>query len=85
MYFVYILKSVKVSAYYIGSTDNLVRRLKQHNAGVSRSTKRYLPWRFVYLEGYANVEDAKDREKKLKQFGKVYAQLKRRIRRSLQS
>jgi len=85
MYFVYILKSMRVNAYYIGVTSDMKRRLAQHNASENRSTKRYIPWRMVYLEGYASEEDAKDREKKLKQFGKVYAQLKRRIRRSLQS
>jgi predicted GIY-YIG superfamily endonuclease len=49
------------------------------------STKRYAPWKIVYLEGYGNKEDAEDREVKLKQFGRVYSQLKRRISRSLQS
>lgn len=70
---------------YIGSTDNLVKRLKEHNNGLSSHTKKYLPWRPVYFEGYADKDDARDREKKLKQFGKVYSQLKRRIRRSLES
>ena len=56
-----------------------------NNLGLSRFTKKYLPWKLVYLEGYADIEDARDREKKLKQFGKVYAQLKRRIERSLKS
>jgi predicted GIY-YIG superfamily endonuclease len=49
------------------------------------STKRYLPWKVVYLEGYAHEDDAKEREKQLKYFGKVYKQLKRRIKPSLQS
>jgi hypothetical protein len=42
-----------------------------------------MPWQLVYLEGYADEGDARDREQKIKQFGKVYSQLKRRIRRSL--
>lgn len=85
MYFVYIIKSQNYSQLYIGRTTNLLKRLTEHNSGLSPSTKKYLPWKFVYFEGYANEEDAKDRERKLKQFGKVYSQLKRRIRRSLQS
>jgi len=85
MYFVYIIKSKIRKALYIGYTNNPSKRLKEHNAGLSLSTKVYKPWYFVYLEGYANKEEAKDREKKLKQFGKVYSQLKRRIRRSLLS
>ncbi len=53
-----------------------------HNLGKVFSTKKYLPWKIVYLEGYMHEFDARDREKKLKQFGKVYAQLKRRTPRN---
>ena len=83
MNYVYILKSKRTSGLYIGYTSNLVERLKEHNSGLSQYTKKYLPWRYVYFEGYADENDAKNREKKLKQFGKVYSQLKRRIGRSL--
>lgn len=85
MYYLYILKSEVTEKLYIGYTNNLIKRFKEHNSGKSFETKKYMPWRLVYLEGYANIEDAKDREGKLKQFGKVYSQLKRRIWRSLQS
>ena len=84
MYYVYIMKSVNREL-YIGRTTSPVKRLQQHNAGGSPSTKRYLPWKVLYLEGYADLDDARDRETKLKQFGKVYSQLKRRIGRSLRS
>jgi len=70
---------------YFGSTNDLMRRLKEHNAGVSQATSRYKPWKYAYVEGYALKEDALGREEKIKQFGKVYAQLKRRIIRSLRS
>jgi len=73
------------STIYIGKTTNLEKRLEEHNRGLSTHTKKYRPWHYVYIEGYANEDDAKDQERKLKQFGKVYSQLKRRIRRSLQS
>ncbi|MBI2036835.1 MAG: GIY-YIG nuclease family protein [Candidatus Liptonbacteria bacterium] len=85
MYYVYIIKSKAYPRIYIGSTPHPVQRLNDHNNGKSLATKRYLPWKIVFLEGYANKADALDREKKLKQFGKVYSQLKRRIWRSLQS
>ena len=84
MHWVYILKSKSNGSLYIGSTNNLVRRLREHNAGQSFSTARYKPWKFVYIEGYALRDDALRREEVLKQFGKVYAHLKRRIQRSLQ-
>ncbi|MFA4833931.1 MAG: GIY-YIG nuclease family protein [Patescibacteria group bacterium] len=85
MYWVYIIKSKKNSSLYIGSTSNLKKRLEEHNESKSFSTKRYIPWVPVYIEGYFSKEEALLREKNLKYFGKVYSQLKRRIRKSLQS
>ena len=85
MHWVYVIKSNPRGKLYIGSTDNLVRRLKEHNDGQNRSTKPYLPWKIVYTEGYFLRDDAIDRERTLKQFGKVYSQLKRRIKNSLRS
>lgn len=83
MYYVYIIRSIKYNKLYIGYTADLTTRLNEHNSGLSYHTKKYMPWQYVYTEGYANENDARDREKKLKQFGKVYSQLKRRIVRSL--
>ncbi|TSC75971.1 MAG: excinuclease abc c subunit domain protein [Parcubacteria group bacterium Gr01-1014_30] len=85
MYWVYIIKSELHSKLYIGRTNDLSKRLKDHNSGRSPSTKKYIPWKPVYIEGYAVEQDAKDREEKMKYFGKVYSQLKIRIRRSLRS
>lgn len=85
MHYVYWLKSKLFDKSYIGKTNNVVKRLAEHNAGLSQSTKPYRPWRCAYLEGYATRDEADDRERKLKQFGKVYSQLKRRIWRSLRS
>ena len=85
MHYVYILKSIPTRKLYIGRTDNLPRRIRKHNSGETFTTKKYKPWVLIYCEGYFDFEDAKEREKVLKQFGKVYAQLKRRIQRSLRS
>ncbi len=85
MHYGYILKSLKrVDELYIGYTPDLVERIKKHNAGKALATKRYRPWKLVYAEIYASELDARDREKKLKQFGRVYSQLKRRIALTLQ-
>jgi putative endonuclease len=43
MYFIYILFSQKTNRYYIGSTEDLARRLKHHNAGSTPSTKAGAP------------------------------------------
>jgi putative endonuclease len=39
MYYIYILFSLKTNKYYVGSTDDLQRRLKHHNGGSTPSTK----------------------------------------------
>lgn len=85
MHYVYILKSLKDSKLYIGYTNGIVARLRKHNAGKVASTKSRRPLIVVYCEAYRTEEEAREREKKLKQFGKVYAQLVRRIRRSINS
>jgi len=80
MYYVYLLLSkIKTNQIYIGSTNNLDRRLKQHNQGKVFSTKPYLPWNLVYYEAYQNEQLAKLREKRLKHHGNAIRELKKRI------
>jgi len=85
MHWFYVIKSQKNGELYFGSTNNLVRRLKEHNDNRTFSTARYSPWKFVYVEGYASREDSIHREEQVKHYGKVYAQLKRRISKSLRN
>ncbi|MBU4339273.1 GIY-YIG nuclease family protein [Patescibacteria group bacterium] len=79
MYYVYILKSLKDKKLYIGYSDNLQRRIQEHIKGKVKSTKNRRPLVLVYYEAYKSKEDAKEREKQLKYFGKSYSQLKRKI------
>jgi putative endonuclease len=83
MYHVYLLKSKKDNSYYVGYTNDIERRLKEHNQGYVEYTSTRKPWNLVYYETYASLEDAKARENKLKRFGKAFGQLKRRIKNSL--
>jgi putative endonuclease len=69
---------------YVGSTDDLRRRLAEHNVGKSQATKVRLPLVLRYYEAYANEEDARHREYALKHNGRVWTQLKRHISASLQ-
>jgi putative endonuclease len=69
-YFVYILKSEKNSCYYIGQTENIFKRLEEHNLGKSKSTRRYIPWKLVYREIYDTRSDAFKREQELKRIKK---------------
>ena len=66
MYFVYVLKSECYNRFYIGISDNIDRRLKEHNNGKTKSTKHYRPWNLVFSEMYENRAQARVREKYLK-------------------
>lgn len=66
MYFVYAIKSLKKDWVYVGITDNLDRRLNQHNKGYNRSTKPYAPFAMVYSEEHPDRASARLREKYLK-------------------
>jgi len=66
VFFVYILKSLKNNRYYIGSTNNLGRRLKEHNEGKSKYTKLTKPFKIIYKKKYTNLKSARKREYYLK-------------------
>jgi len=53
MYYTYVLASiVKRDKLYIGSTEDLVIRFKQHNTASVRSTKAYVPWQLIYYDAH---------------------------------
>ncbi|MBI3589680.1 MAG: GIY-YIG nuclease family protein [Candidatus Liptonbacteria bacterium] len=85
MYCVYVLKSTKDGRLYIGVTNDLKRRLSEHNAGDTKSTKHRGPFVLVYCEIYRSKLDALTRERKLKQFKNSYKELVKRIKGSLES
>lgn len=66
MSFVYILLSKNSKKTYIGSTTDLNRRIKEHNAGSNYFTKRHIPWKVFYKEEYPILLEARKREKYLK-------------------
>ena len=66
MYYTYILTSIKNNRYYIGSTDDLTRRLSEHNSGKVFFTKLYIPWKIYYFEKYQTRSQAFSREKQIK-------------------
>ena len=79
MYFVYVLKGSSNPQYYIGLTSNLRQRLQEHNSGNNGSTKKGRPWKLIYAEAYTSEALARNRELKLKQYGKAWQELKKRI------
>lgn len=84
MYYVYVLRSSKYKRrIYIGSTNDLKRRLFEHNKAKNLSTKYGIPWNLVYYEAFQSQKDCLKREKDLKKHGSAYGFLKRRIKNSL--
>jgi putative endonuclease len=83
MFFVYVLKSKLDGDLYIGSTNNLARRIKEHNGKKVNSTKFRGPFKLIYYEAYISEEDARHREHNLKLGSRAAAQLKNRIKNSL--
>lgn len=70
-YYVYLLRSAKDGGFYTGHTANLRNRLKQHNGGRVRSTKRRRPLELVYWESFKTRAEVMRRERKLKTFGRA--------------
>src|SRR5438105_3205410 len=66
MFTIYALQSDKDGGLYIGMTERLERRLRQHNAGQTTSTKARAPFRVIYTEVAETRVEARQREKFLK-------------------
>ncbi len=65
-YYVYVLQSENDSDLYVGYTDDLKKRLNDHNKGKVPSTKNRTPLKLVYYEACLNQQDATKRENYLK-------------------
>ena len=67
MYYVYAMLSLVNGDLYIGFSQDLKDRVREHNDKKVRATKANAPWKLVYYEAYLGKKDATIREKKLKQ------------------
>lgn len=65
-YYTYIIESSVNKKWYIGHTNDIERRLAEHNSGQNKSTKGKGPWRLIFLSSFNNNLDAKKFELKLK-------------------
>ena len=71
MAWMYILECSDGS-YYVGSTNELERRLSEHQAGRgARYTTRRLPVKLVYSEKFTHVAEAFEREKQVQNWGRA--------------
>ncbi|MFA4891014.1 MAG: GIY-YIG nuclease family protein [Candidatus Gracilibacteria bacterium] len=66
--YVYILQSEKNGRYYVGSTNDLERRFKEHNGRQVRATKYICPLKLVYTEEFVDIIDARRRELQIKKW-----------------
>ena len=68
-YYVYILTNKARETLYIGVTNNLERRMFEHQNEVFEGfTKKYNLKKLVYFQGYGRICDAISREKQLKRW-----------------
>jgi predicted GIY-YIG superfamily endonuclease len=66
-YYVYILQStMDTDRFYIGFTERLENRLKDHNSGKNPHTARYKPWRIKTAIAFTDLQKALDFESYLK-------------------
>ena len=63
---VYLLLSEKDKRTYLGSTDNIERRITEHNQGKTPSTKNRRPLQLIYQEEFDTLIEARNREHYLK-------------------
>ena len=66
MYHIYILKSDKSRKLYIDHTENLERRLTEHNCIQSKSTKNKGPWKIIFSKEFETRSETVKYELKLK-------------------
>lgn len=66
MFYVYVLQSERDAGLYIGYTNNLKHRLRQHKSGDSKATSSRCPLELIYFEAYIIREDAEGRVRFLK-------------------
>ena len=78
MVYVYLLQSPKTRQIYIGLTEDLKRRVKEH-----QRLSKHSGWRLIYYEAYLSREDAVKREQMLKHYGSAKQGLLKRLEGSL--
>ena len=79
MHYVYIIVSVKQpERYYVGMTNHVCGRLRQHNQGIVRSTAPFKPWRLRTAICFSRKDRAADFERYLKT-GSGIAFLRKRL------
>jgi putative endonuclease len=67
MFFVYVLYSESPNLrFYVGLSQDVNKRLVEHNSGKTKSTKGYIPWKLFFFESCKTRIEAREREKYFK-------------------
>lgn len=84
MFAVYVIQHESTKEIYVGYTKDLKRRLIEHNSGGNKSTLRKSgQWKLIYAEAYRSDNDARLRERRLKNHGSGKQELFKRLKQSL--
>ncbi len=70
MAYTYVLRSLKDNSYYVGSTNNVNKRYKQHLEGNVKTTKSRLPLKLVFVKKFETYSEARSFELKIKSWKK---------------
>jgi len=62
-YFVYAIRSKIDRRFYVGFTENVQKRLNEHNSGKTKSTKGYRPWDLIFTTECQTRAEARKLEK----------------------
>lgn len=65
-YTVYAINSMSHNYIYVGMTEDLDRRIAEHNSGKNKTTKPYKPFKLIYSEEFQTRMEARIKEKNLK-------------------
>ena len=73
MYYVYVLVNPENRRIYVGCSEDLKRRVREHEQSAHRG------WKLAYYEAHLSETDARERERKLKTHGSGMVELKKRM------
>lgn len=66
--YIYILQSLLKDSFYIGSTNNLQKRIIEHQNGCVKSTKHIRPLELMFNKEFDTIQEAGKIEYKLKSY-----------------
>lgn len=63
MYYLYILLNEAGTRTYTGVSNNVAKRLTEHNEGRVKSARPYRPYRVIHMDAFLTLSDARKKER----------------------